>query len=133
MPDRMIRINSLVKEEIGYILQHDMKNTDLGFTTVLRAEISRDLNYGKVFVSILGTDDEKERIIETLNNSAGYIQKLLSSRVRLRYTPKLVFIYDDVIEHSMHIQDVLKQIHEQKERELQSLRESGELEQETEE
>lgn len=132
MTDRMIRINSVVKEEIGYILQHDMKNTNLGFTTVLRAEVSRDLNYGKIFVSILGSDEEKKRIIDTLNHSVGYIQKLLSSRVRLRYTPKLVFIYDDVIEHSMHIQDVLKQIHEQKEREIQALREYGELEQDTE-
>lgn len=118
MTDRMIRVNSLVKEEIGRILQHDMKNTDLGFITVLRAEISKDLKYGKIFVSIFGEPQDKQRILETLNHATAHIQKLLNTRIRLRYTPKLTFISDEGIDHSIHIQEVLNEIHARKQQEL---------------
>jgi len=110
MTERIERINSLVKQEIGFILQHDLKNSKLGFVTVLRADISKDLKSGRIFVSIMGDTQIKSETIDILNKSAGYIQKMLGSRVRLRYMPKLKFIYDDVIEHSIHIQEVLDKI-----------------------
>ena len=112
MPDgeRMHKINSLIKQEIGYILQHDIKDKRIGFVTVLKADISRDLRNGKIFVSILDDNADKKKIINILNKSAGYIQHLIGSRVRLRYLPKLRFYYDDIIEHSIHIQHVLDEI-----------------------
>ncbi len=112
MSDRMIRINSLIKQEVGLIVQHDLKDSRLGFITVLRADVSRDLKSGRLFVSILGSDKQKRITVEILNKSAGYIQKLLGSRIRLRYTPRLRFIYDDVVDHSIHVQEVLDQIKE---------------------
>ena len=113
MSDRMIRINSLIKQEVGLILQYNLKDKRLGFITVLRADISRDLKSGRLFVSILGSDDQKRVTVEILNKSAGYIQKLLGSRIRLRYTPRLRFIYDDVVDHSIHVQQVLDRIKQQ--------------------
>ena len=119
MSERIEKINSLVQQEVGYILQHDMKDARLGFVTVLRADISKDLRNGRIFVSILDNPEhpeQKKETIEVLNHSAGYIQKMLGSRVRLRYMPKLRFIFDDVIEHSIHIQKVLKQLKEDDQR-----------------
>ncbi|MCP5462540.1 MAG: 30S ribosome-binding factor RbfA [bacterium] len=109
MNERMERINSLVKEEVGIIIQNHFHNQLLGFITVLHADISKNLQSGKIFVSILGEAD-KEKTIDTLNKSAGYIQKILGSRIRLRYMPKLRFIYDDVIDHSIHVQEVLRKL-----------------------
>ncbi len=114
MTERIERINSLIKQEIGFILQHDLKNSKLGFVTVLRADISKDLKSGRIFVSIMGNADTKHETIDILNKSAGYIQKILGSRVRLRYMPKLKFIYDDIIDHSIHIQEVLDRINKDK-------------------
>ncbi|MCD6459916.1 30S ribosome-binding factor RbfA [bacterium] len=108
--ERMHKINSLIKQEVGYILQHDIKDKRIGFVTVLRAEISRDLRNGKIYVSILDDSANKKAVINVLNQSAGYIQHLIGSRVRLRYLPKLRFYYDDVIEHSIHIQQILDEI-----------------------
>ena len=112
MPDgeRMHKINSLIKQEVGYILQHDIKDKRIGFVTVLRAEISRDLRNGRIYVSILDDTADKKKIIGILNKSAGFIQHLIGTRVRLRYLPKLKFYYDDIVEHSIHIQQVLDEI-----------------------
>lgn len=119
MTERMERINSLVKQEVGYILQHDMKDSRIGFVTVLRADISKDLRNGRIFVSILDDPNnphKKEETIDILNKSAGYIQKMLGSRVVLRYMPRLRFIFDDVVEHSIHIQQVLKELKEEEQK-----------------
>ncbi|MDX9701716.1 MAG: 30S ribosome-binding factor RbfA [Candidatus Auribacterota bacterium] len=121
MTERIERINSLVQQEVGYILQHDIKDARLGFVTVLRAEISKDLRNGRIFVGILDDPDNPERKQETidiLNKSAGYIQKMLGARIRLRYMPKLRFIFDDVVEHSIHIQKLLKQLKEDDQRRI---------------
>ncbi len=111
MSERLRRVNSLLQQEVGLIINRDLQNSKMQFVTVLRADISCDLRSGRIFVSILCKDKKDiDEIVEYLNQSAGYVQKLLGKRVRLRYMPKLRFIYDDIIEHRIRVQKVLDKI-----------------------
>ncbi len=111
MSGRLLRVNSLLQQEVGLIINRDLQNSKMQFVTVLRADISCDLRSGRIFVSVLCKDKKEiDEILEYLNQSAGHVQKLLGKRVTLRYMPKLRFIYDDIIEHRIRVQKVLDKI-----------------------
>ena len=111
MSRRMKRVNELIKREIGEILLHDLKDPNIGFCTVTNVEVTNDLRIAYARVSILGEEKQKQIAIEHLEKASGYVQKLLRSRVVLRYIPKVIFKLDTAIDHSYKIEELLKQIH----------------------
>jgi len=76
---------------------------------VTRADVTRDLRYAKVFISVL-EDDRADEMIRTLKKAAGFIRRELGSRVDLRYTPELLFERDRNIAYGVHIAQVLKEV-----------------------
>ncbi len=103
------RINGLLLREISDIVPR-LKDRHVGFTTVLRVLVSRDMRHAKVFVSVLG--EKKQPTVDALNKAAGFIQHELSQRVELRFMPHLVFILDQSLDHSLHIGEVLARLRE---------------------
>ena len=102
----------MLKRAVSEIVQREMKDPNLGFTTVSRVETSQDLYYATVFTSVMGDERDRKRTIEHLNNAAGYIQHQLSGRIRLRTMPRITFRLDTSIDHSMRIDEILKKISE---------------------
>ncbi len=86
----------------------------MGFATVARVDMSHDLKYARVYVSVLGSDREKEECLKALNHARGYIQHKLSPRTNLKYMPVISFVLDLSIEYSLHIDEVLKKIEDEK-------------------
>ncbi|MCE5316426.1 MAG: 30S ribosome-binding factor RbfA [Parachlamydia sp.] len=108
---RVDRLNSLLKEVISEVIQRDVRNPHLGkFITVTRVGISKDLHHAKVFISVIGTDQEREESIKALQSAAGFIAVNASKKVVLRYFPELVFKLDDSVDKHMRIETLLGEI-----------------------
>lgn len=109
---RQKRVGELVREEIAKIIQSDLKDPRIGFTSVMAVRMSADLRYAKVYVSLLGSDSEKKSSLVGLQRSAGWIRREIGKRLRLRYTPEVRFYEDTTLDDVFHLEEVFKQIHE---------------------
>jgi len=107
-PLRRERVAEEIRAELSQILQHEMRDPRMGWVTVIRVEMSPDLAYAKVFVSIYGSESDQAASFRVLERAAGFIRAELGRRIRLRQTPELHFRSDDSIVQSQHIQDLLK-------------------------
>ncbi len=106
---RMDRINEEVRREIDKIIREDVSDPRVSGTySVTRADVTRDLKFVKVFVSVL-EEDKREPMMEALKSASGFIRRQLSKRVLLRAAPQPVFVLDKNIEYGAHIAEVLKE------------------------
>ncbi|MBS3984504.1 MAG: 30S ribosome-binding factor RbfA [Selenomonadales bacterium] len=106
---RRERIKTLLKEAISDILR-EMKDPRIGFASITSVELSGDLRHLKVFVSVLGTEEEKSETEKALESASGYIRSEVGRRVELRFTPEIIFRLDDSLAHGAHINKLLKDI-----------------------
>jgi len=112
---RVDRLNSLLKEVISEVILKDVSDPNLtSLVTITSVDISKDMQHAKVFVSVIGNDEEKNKAIKALNQAKGYISVLSSKKVVMRYFPTLHFVLDDSVEKHMHIDKILKEIEEKK-------------------
>ena len=108
---RLLKINELLKREISDIIHSEIKDPKVGFVTITNVNITKDLKYATVRISVLGKDKKRQTTIQCLNNAAGFIQHILSTRIRLRSMPKIIFKLDTTINHSLRVQQLLEEIH----------------------
>ncbi|MFW5718786.1 MAG: 30S ribosome-binding factor RbfA [Halanaerobium sp.] len=109
---RAVRVGELLKEEISQIVLREMKDPRIGFVSVTDVEVSGDLRHAKVFISVYGTDKEKEETLEGLQQAQGFVRKLVGERVKIHHTPEIIFRYDDSIENGVHISEIIKDLKE---------------------
>jgi ribosome-binding factor A len=109
------RINEEIKKEISDIIRNEIRDPRLtAMVSVTRVDVTKDLRFAKVFVSIFGNEDEKKNSFNALKSSAGFLRREVGHRVNLRYTPELTIELDNTIEHGMHINALLETIKENK-------------------
>jgi ribosome-binding factor A len=107
------RINEEIKKEISSIIQNDVRDPRMNaMVSVTKVDVTKDLRYAKVFVSIFGNEESKSETFTALKNSAGFVRREVGHRINLRYTPEILFEIDNTIEHGMHIDELLYQIKE---------------------
>ncbi|WP_373898458.1 30S ribosome-binding factor RbfA [Haloimpatiens sp. FM7315] len=107
------RINEELKREISSIIRSDIKDPRIdSMISVTDVNVTKDLRYAKVYVSIYGKEDKKEETISILRSSAGFIRKEVGRRVNLRFTPEIIIELDSSIERGMHIDSLLNRIKE---------------------
>ena len=106
---RIDRISEEVRHAIDAIIR-EMNDPRIGGTyCVTRADVTRDLRFAKVYVSIL-EDEKADDMIKALKKAAGFIRRELGMRVDLRYTPELLFERDRNIAYGVHIAQILKDV-----------------------
>lgn len=103
---RMRRINELVREVIGAALA-DLSDPRIGFVTVTAVQTSTDLRSAKVFVSVLGSEEDRESTLAGLRSSHGVLQERIAGETRMKRTPRLSFHYDDTAEKGDRISRLL--------------------------
>jgi ribosome-binding factor A len=109
------RINEEIKREVSEIIRNEVRDPRLtAMVSVTRVDVTKDLRYAKVFVSVFGNDEEKKNTLSALKNSAGFIRREVGHRVNLRFTPEITIELDNTIEHGMHINALLETIRENK-------------------
>ncbi|MCB1114665.1 MAG: 30S ribosome-binding factor RbfA [Chlamydiia bacterium] len=108
---RIVRLNSLLKEVISEVIRDEVRNPHVSdLVTVTRVDITKDLRQAKVYISVIGTDEEKAESLRALNTAAGFIAVNASKKVVLRYFPELTFKLDDSVDHHMRIEELLQEI-----------------------
>ncbi len=97
-----IRINSEVQREMSQIIREEIKDPRVHpMTSVMAVEVTPDLKFAKIFVSVLGSEEEKEKTMEGLKKSASFARGQLARRMNMRNTPELTFILDHSIEYGV--------------------------------
>ncbi len=97
-----IRINSEVQRERSQIIREEIKDPRVHpMTSVMAVEVTPDLKFAKIFVSVLGSEEEKEKTMEGLKKSASFARGQLARRMNMRNTPELTFILDNSIEYGV--------------------------------
>ena len=97
-----IRINSEVQREMSQIIREEIKDPRVHpMTSVMAVEVTPDLKFAKIFVSVLGSEEEKEKTMEGLKKSASFARGQLARRMNMRNTPELTFILDNSIEYGV--------------------------------
>jgi len=110
MTTRQQKVGELLKEEISDIIRRELKDPRVGFVTVTDAEVSADLSHARVYVSVLGSEQEKEATMKALRSASGFVRSEFARRAGMRTTPEIDFRFDESIEHGAHIFELLEQI-----------------------
>jgi len=104
----MRRINEVLREVVGATIASELNDPRIGFVTVTSVETSPDLRTAKVFVSVLGSDEEREATLAGLRSSHGVIQARIAAETRMKRTPTLTFHYDKTVEQGVRISRLLE-------------------------
>ena len=109
---RKRKVESLLREVISTILVNDeIKDPRLNkLVTVTDVGVSNDLKAAKVYISVLGSKNAQRTALAALNHAAGFIQKLIGPRIRLRYTPRIEFFYDASLEKGFRLDQQMKDL-----------------------
>lgn len=111
MFSRVDRIRKALIKEISDIIQRHVKDPRIsGIVSVTDIDLSSDYKYAKVYVSVYGTEEQKEQTMESLQDCSPYIRSEVGKRIRLRHTPELEFRIDDSLERGTRITDLIDKI-----------------------
>ena len=91
---RVEKVQEAIRQEVSKMLLFDVKNPKIHDVSVTGVEVSKDLSYAKIFVSLYGAKEDREEAWDALNKSVGFFRSEIAERVRLRYTPELHFVED---------------------------------------
>lgn len=105
------RIRKTLIREVSDIIQHHVKDPRIsGIVSVTDIELSSDYKYAKVYVSVYGTDQQKEKTMEALEDSTSFVRGEVGKRIRLRHTPEIEFRRDDSLERGSRITELIDKI-----------------------
>lgn len=107
---RVEKVQELMKQEISEIILREVKDPRIGFVTVTSVACTPDLREAKVYVSIMGSEEQVKSSWAGIMSSLGFIRREVGKRIRLRFTPELHFELDKSLDYSAHIQELLLQV-----------------------
>ncbi len=110
MSQRTDRLDSQIQQELMELLQREMKDPRLGFATITRVETARDLGHARVYVSVYGSEEERERSMAALRDAAPWLRRKLAARLTIRTVPELSLRRDDSIEAGDRVLKLLREI-----------------------
>lgn len=107
---RVSRVGEQIKKELSLILQTSFKDPRLGFITVTGVDVTNDFSQAKVYLSVLGNEEQKEDTLKALAKGNGFLRTELGRRIRLRHVPELLFKFDSSVEYGSRIDQILQDI-----------------------
>jgi ribosome-binding factor A len=106
-------LGELIAAELSDLLRTRVKDPRVGFASITRVEVSGDLRYAKVFVSVMGDSGEQKETMKGLKNATGFLRHELASRLTLRFMPELVFKLDHSIEEGSRVLDIINKVEQE--------------------
>lgn len=106
---RLARISEAIREVASETILFELQDPRVKNVTVTRAEVSGDLQHAKVYVSIMGTEQEQALCLHGLKHATGYVQSKLAKRLQTRFTPLLTFVVDRGVKNSIEISRLINE------------------------
>ena len=103
------RLAEQIKEEVSLIIAGEVEDPRVGFVTVTEARVTPDLKHAKIYVSVLGTEEEIKASLAALKHASGFIRTQLGPALRMKRTPELHFVHDATIETAARIEQLLSE------------------------
>ena len=106
---RSERLGEEIREEVARIVAQ-LKDPRIGFVTVTRVSLTADLRVARIFVGVLGDQSQQQKGLEGLRQAAGFVRRELGRRIRTRYTPEVLFEYDEGLEATERVARLLREV-----------------------
>jgi len=110
---RQEKLGELIAAELSELLRTRVKDPRVGFASITHVEVSGDLRHAKVFVSVMGSPEERDATMQGLKNATGFLRHELATRLVLRYMPEIVFKLDKSIEEGSRILDLIHKVEQE--------------------
>ena len=107
---RVLKAAQAIREVVGMAIISDLKDPRISDVTVTLVEVAPDMRNAKVNVSVMGDETKQKLCLRGLQNSAGYLQQKVGKRIDTRYTPRLLFVLDEGLKHSMLVTRILEEV-----------------------
>lgn len=114
MSQRTQRLDAQIRQELMDLLQREMKDPRLGFVTITSVETARDLGSARVWVSVLGSEEQREQTMRALGAATPWLRRKLAERLEIRTVPQLMLRRDDSIETGDRVLRLLKEIEDER-------------------
>ena len=111
MPRRE-RVEEAIKKEVSLIIHDELKDPRIGFVTITKVELSKDLRNALIFYSVLGKEEDHKKTKLALDSAIGFIRSLVATRINMRFATELMFKEDHSTEYSVKIEELLNKIKE---------------------
>src|SRR3954469_17942431 len=110
MSRRLLKAAEAIRSVVSMAILTEMRDPRVKNVTVVAVEVLPDMKSAKVYVSIMGTDKEQHLGLSGLQNAAGFLQKKITERIESRYTPRLTFVLDQGVKHSLEVNRILREV-----------------------
>ena len=107
------RVAERIKREVAEILENDLNDPRVsGFLSVTDVEVTPDLSFAKIYVSVMAPGPEGERVLAALAHAAPFVRRQLAPRLKLREMPEIRFMRDDSMERGARVEELLRKLAE---------------------
>jgi ribosome-binding factor A len=117
---RQIQVADEIQRIISHLLERELKDPRFGFATITKVEVSSDLKYARVYVSVYGSPEEQRDTMRAFESSKGFIRRELAGRMNMRFVPELQFKLDPSIEYGDRISRLLEELKQEESRKMQA-------------
>ena len=107
---RVLKAAQAIREVVSTAIITDLRDPRIENVTVTRVEVSCDMRHARIHVSVMGEQTNTRNVLKGLNNAAGFLQRKVANRIDTRYTPKLQFVLDEGLKHSLEVTKILEEV-----------------------
>jgi ribosome-binding factor A len=105
---RTARLGEEIREEVARMIGSELKDPRIGFVTVTRVDLTADLRLARVHVGILGSETDRKRTLDALQQASGFVRREVGRRIRVRHTPEISFVYDQGLDATERVARLLE-------------------------
>ncbi len=101
---RVSRLNEEIKKIVSHLIRNELRDPRIApMTSIIEVDVTRDLRYASIYISVLGTEEEKSNTLEALMKSSGFVRREIGQKIKARYTPEILFKLDNSIERGIEM------------------------------
>jgi ribosome-binding factor A len=108
---RSERVAQEIRDEVAVMIGRELKDPRIGFVTVTRVDLTPDLRYARIYVSVLGDQEQQKKTLAVLTKASGFVKREVGRRLRMRLTPEIQFLYDKGIDATDRVAKLLDEVH----------------------
>lgn len=121
---RVSRLNEEIKKIVSHLIRNELRDPRIApMTSIIEVDVTRDLRYASIYISVLGSEEEKNDTLEALKKSSGFVRREIGQKIKARYTPEILFKLDNSIQRGVEMYQTIARVNENKAVEVEEVEE----------